>query len=1581
MTQTASANRRRWNLRYAVPVVAVLALAMIAVLTTVSSSPSAQAQTTGTTCYATNDSDGSMVSYANGFETSLGTTGLADVEALAANQDRNELWAYDDATQQLYTFAPGSATPIAGPAFTTGDLDSLTWVNHINGNPGDDQLWGTYRNGGNDAVNAPDELVQINPGTGAVITGPIPITDPTPPTDPAFDEEDDIDGLVWDPTDGTIYGVIGGDTTANSLVILDITTNPVGVTQIPLLLNGGGITDVESLAIGLDGQMYGTTGNDPSTPNNFLEIDKASGEVTILDALEFGDDYEGSACLTAVDPITVTPVTCYTIDEGSGNAGDTQHLVQVDVAADGSITTADLGEIPGTLNIENLAWRNGFGQADSLWAYDSQPGSTAMYNIDFTNGTVVSQVFTTDIGDIDGLTWAFDNDVDASNDELWGIVRNVGQDQIVQIDPSDGTILSTAAIQTPGAGDAVDVDGLAWDPISEQFYAPVGGDTANNDILIIDPATGAISSPGNSGILDIEGVGFDDNGQLFGVTGEDGPTAQSFLFIDAGTGEATVLGGLPTYVDFESLDCAGTAPAENPSIGLAKDLASGPTLRADGDWDFSYSFIIENLGDVPLSNVTLSDEIAAGLVGTTGSVVSGPTPNATGDCSSTVVPPAGTQSLAVGESCTAVWDFVIAKAGNDSLTFDNLATVAGTSPGSTVVTDSSDDGIVPDTNDNGIGDEDGENDPTPATIPAAELGSISNFVFEDTNGNSVQDTGEPGVAGAQVSLFDSAGNQVGATQTTAADGLYLFDGLPADTYTVQFVPPAGRALVLQDQGGDDAADSDPDPGTGITGDIVLPAGGDIVTVDAGVVPVPVPSIGLAKELAGTPTELADGNFEFTYLFVIENLGNVPLTGVTLSDNVAAGLAGTAGSVVDGPTPSATLGTCSATVVDGSQDLGVGDSCVAVWIFVIERAGDAELSFNNLAEVQGTSPQNVVVTDLSDNGVDPDTNDNGVGNEDGENDPTPATLPAETGENPAIGLAKDLVGEPTLRADGNFDFTYSFLIENLGDVELTSVTLTDNVATGLAGTIGSVVSGPTPNAAGDCSTEVANGTQTLGVGDSCTAVWDFVIARSTNAELSFNNQASVVGTSPLDAVVDDISDDGVTPDTDGDNNADELGENDPTPALIPAEPLGSISDLVFADTNGDGIQDDGEVGVVNVTVNLLDAAGNQLDTTTTNGSGNYSFGDLPAGSYIVEFVAPNGTTFSPADQGGDDTDDSDAGTNGRTDVIALTAGEDLETVDAGIVTPDEQAVIGDLVFVDANGNGIQDDGEDPYEGAQIEIRLPDGTLVERIMTGADGTWSATVAPGEYDITITTIDGFTFSPQGEGDDPEDDSNPAEDGQFDRVTVGSGDINNSLDAGLVPLGSIGNRVFEDLNSNGIQDSGDPSIAGATLMLFAANADGSTGALIGSQISDANGGYLFDNLAAGEYILVLTPPSGFQATSQDSTTNDELDSDVNPTTGQTSVITLGIGAADLSVDAGVRAIVVTPDRGPASSPAPVGPGTITNAPPSPVGIFSAPQTTAPLAHTGSSTNLLATFALVLLAVGGTMLTSVRRKNGEDEN
>jgi hypothetical protein len=117
------------------------------------------------------------------------------------------------------------------------------------------------------------------------------------------------------------------------------------------------------------------------------------------------------------------------------------------------------------------------------------------------------------------------------------------------------------------------------------------------------------------------------------------------------------------------------------------------------------------------------------------------------------------------------------------------------------------------------------------TFGSYQPATLGNFVWNDADGNGTQDAGETGIANVTVNLLTPGSDGTCNTSddgfvkstTTGADGKYKFTSLAPTTYCLQFVAPGGYDFSPQNQG-DDRIDSDADPDTGKTGNIVLTSG-------------------------------------------------------------------------------------------------------------------------------------------------------------------------------------------------------------------------------------------------------------------------------------------------------------------------------------------------------------------------------------------------------------------------------------------------------------------------------------------------------------------------------------------------------------------------------------------------------------------------------------------------------------------------------------------------------------------------------------------------------------------------------------
>ena len=792
---------------------------------------------------------------------------------------------------------------------------------------------------------------------------------------------------------------------------------------------------------------------------------------------------------------------------------------------------------------------------------------------------------------------------------------------------------------------------------------------------------------------------------------------------------------------------------EGPMIGLAKRISTAPTTSGDGVYSMTYTLFVENSGDVDLDNVQVIDDLSATFASATSFNVTGATVTSTSGSLALSSAPydgstgaganlldAGVSTLDVGEAGTITISVDVTP-GSDLGPYDNTATTSGDSPADVSVNDSSDNGTNPD----GDGDTDptNDNDPTPVTFTEApEIGlaktistapsttgdgvySMTYTLFVENSGDvdldNVQIIDDLSATFATASSFNVTAMTIASTNGSLIASSTPFDGNAgaganilnaasstlavgeAGTITISVDVTPGANLGPYNNTAITSGDSPADVAiTDNSGDGVDPDGDGDGDPSNDSDPTPVTftemsEIGLAKTISTAPTTTGNGVYSMVYTLFVENSGDVDLDNVQVVDDLAATFAGATFNVTATTVASSnsTL-VVSTTPYDGSTGVGANLLDASASTLAVGESGTITISvdvtpgtnlgpYNNSAISSGDSPADVTATDISDNGTVPDGDGNGDPSDDG--DPTPITFT----EAPAIGLAKTIGAGPVNNTDGTYTLTYTFTVENSGDVDLANLQLNDD----LMDTFGTATftvdvlasnefsvntdyTGAAPNI------NLLDSTDTLLVNGGGTV--DLTVTITPGADFGpFSNIANVSGTSPGGATPNDDSDDGLVPDGNGDG--DPSNDSDPTTFGVSESPeIGLAKSLSTGPiNNGDG--------TYSLTYTFVVENSGNVDLNSVQVTDSLATTYLNAG-YVIDSLSSADFTVSTSFDGDADSDllaagntlgDGDTGTIEL--AITVTPGDNVgpydNTANAQGISPAGESV-----------NDVSDDGTDP-----------------------------------------------------------------------------------------------------------------------------------------------------------------------------------------------------------------------------------------------------------------------------------------------
>ena len=250
---------------------------------------------------------------------------------------------------------------------------------------------------------------------------------------------------------------------------------------------------------------------------------------------------------------------------------------------------------------------------------------------------------------------------------------------------------------------------------------------------------------------------------------------------------------------------------------------------------------------------------------------------------------------------------------------------------------------------------------------------------------------------------------------------------------------------------------------------------------------------------------------------------------------------------------------------------------------------------------------------------------------------------------------------------------------------------------------------------------------------------------------------------------------------------------------------------------------------------------------------------PDGSYLATGVTSDGAyqvavNVATLPAGIDPTPTTYAA---ATQVFEITAGTDWLFADFGFtetVAGSTVGSIGDFVFLDQNGNGSFDVGEEGLEGVTVSLFDGSSTLVASTATDQNGGYDFDgLVAGSYTVEVTDTANVLW-----GLNLSFGTNPTA-----SISLSAAQDYDLADFGYAAsggVGAVGNLVWHDVNGDGDFDEGESGVEGVSLSLYLdVNSNGTiepgVDNLLRTTETDTNGEYYFRSLPVpGDYLVTIT-------------------------------------------------------------------------------------------------------------------------------
>lgn len=319
-----------------------------------------------------------------------------------------------------------------------------------------------------------------------------------------------------------------------------------------------------------------------------------------------------------------------------------------------------------------------------------------------------------------------------------------------------------------------------------------------------------------------------------------------------------------------------------------------------------------------------------------------------------------------------------------------------------------------------------------------------------------------------------------------------------------------------------------------------------------------------------------------------------------------------------------------------------------------------------------------------------------------------------------------------------------------------------------------------------------------------------------------------------------------------------------PALLQPTPEPNLSSLhvsgqCWFDETADGLFKDGEPTLAGIKIEM-DGVKNGLHYETVSGAdGKWCIDEIEPAFYNLTVTAPDGMMFAKVSKrGGRRSIITKDGTNRASRQMDL---NDRESKDKQYIGFTWAGEITGRCFLDANYNGMYDEGEEPMPGVKITAIKPAmDEEVAKTFSAEDGTYTLTGLRGNnYKMrAVLPEDGSDFSKT--VSDPLGNhfqSRPGRRENFWNNFVLNEGQSREMNVGVIYPGSITGTVYYDDDFSADKSGGEKVVSGFLVGLYDEN-----GNVIAMDKTSVKGKYELTKLVPGNYTLHVTATKGYAFT-----------------------------------------------------------------------------------------------------------------------